>query len=396
MLNTEALVTQTLACSKRQLGTLDETTVVYVFEFKVIEKVIPVGMLPVFLPPNDTQICEESPSSPLTESSHTNEELASFSNLALALPASIKTDFQLGRPCYQITINLLPSQIDQSGRQLDAVVTTEHQVYRQAVGTNSQSSVLLSIYSFDCNVQQSSSFGDQVYSGARAAITAYSRTDGSIQTEFGSVISVSRVQPNEDTVRIEAPTIVDDGNMAYFFCILRDVEELGENVATEEQAVISLLQQKGLIRDVDPSGIEIEPNVLPPELELITSGKMDLLGILGAYQPHQYTLGSLNRISVATVLQGRASIMVDTAFFDSFYPVPGDLIYMVISSEKDAASEYTTLYIEYSVGPPQQHAFTPCIFCFIGTFVVRDDSHNVPAIVVALQNMPAQGWKPLY
>ena len=93
---------------------------------------------------------------------------------------------------------------------------------------------------------------------------------------------------------IKASTITAATHGTHFvFCLLRDVEETfdNEDVDNDKDGVICFLREQNLLPDADEMNEDFSPPVLSPELDLVVTGKMVLLGILGAYQPHQYTLG---------------------------------------------------------------------------------------------------------
>ena len=378
-----------LQCGARQLSSLDESSVVHVFEFAVRQPVPPIGMLPVFVPPptsaddcgdtsnqfddsdDDGRSCDSLPQKTQTLPPETPE----------ALLSEIDVEYNTSKPRYRIYTRLSPAQLNARPAAIEPVFGVP-EPYQQFVGmviTANGSGV----YTFDCDALQAAAVCDQIIVGGGAAVAAIA-ADGELKVCNGHVLSIQRTGSNVDTVKIEAdePLVMAD---RHCFALLRGRDQ--DDGLPDAEEVVAVLRGLGFFADF---AVEETPAVvpLPPELELILSGELLLLGVLGAYQPHQFTLGALRKVVAAVVLRGTASVAVDESFFDVYSPAPGDPVYLIATADENVHD----VVFELCAGDPEPMA-QAAVCCYIGTYIERDNSHELLACTISIENMPARGWR---
>lgn len=380
-----------LQCGVRQLSSLDESSVVHVFEFAVRQSVPPIGMLPIFVPPpTSAEGCDDN-SNQFDDSDDDDRSCGSLSQKTQtlspdtpeALLSEIDVEYYTSKPQYRIYTRLTPGQLNSRPAAIEPVFGVP-EPYQQFVGMVITANGT-GVYTFECDALQAAAVCDQIIVGGDAAVAAIA-ADGELKVCTGHVLSIQRTGTNVDTVKIEAsePLLMAD---RHCFALLRDRGE--DEGLPNEREVIAVLQGLGFFADVATE--EISADVpLPPELELILSGELLMLGVLGAYQPHQYTLGVLQKVVAAVVIRGTASIAVDETFFAVYSPAPGDPVYVIATTDENTHD----VVFELCARHPEPMA-QAAVYCYIGSYLERDNSHDLLACTISIENMPARGWRRL-
>ena len=312
---------------------VNETSVVHVFELVIDEEAEPEPMVPVFTlprligPQQPLQLLEDGAPDPDSQ----RQYLAMSASDQRGAIACLEEDHGYHRIYITLTEDDL---VESTGHVQTATACSSQSLSKQMQANTGQF-----VYTFEWRSDADPTFNLRVNVGDLAAVVFAYPDDQMPETNIGSILSYTRsaggVEEIEIGLDVDIPNKNVDGREpeGIFFALV-------SHEMVDSCTILAELAAAGLVK-----GPPEEASPLPAALAVLQTQQVRLLGFTGSYQPHQFLLTPpLSRALAAVVLRGSTTITVDPHFLRDCRPAPGEHVYLIAVVFEDSELEIDFVY----------------------------------------------------